>query len=236
MWKCTGMRSTKALARNAPGSAMIPISSAKADDLRGDHAGQPEHGNLHHADDDRDRRIGGDDRGAFEPRRHQQRQHDHARARGAADHHAIADRAERITAIADLDAVIFQQPPQRHAEDQHRTDHQRGAGAGQFGVTPGAEHAGRHRRGKPDAGAPPVDIFQERRHAARIGKQRRDRDDRHHRLGADQRHQDQRHQGAGAVARHAAEHGRQQRHARDQRELPKRDVGEAGKNRHGAQL
>ena len=75
-----------------------------------------------------------------------QRQQDHARTGGAADHNAIAERAERQPAVADLDAVIFQQPTQRHAQDQHAADHQRGAGARQSGIAPGAEHAGRHRR------------------------------------------------------------------------------------------
>ena len=73
---------------------------------------------------------------------------------------------------------------------------------------------------------PDIDVAAERHRAARIGEQRRDRDDRHHRLGADERHQHQRHQRAGAVAGNAADHGGDERHAGDEQEL---DDGNAGK-------
>ena len=61
--------------------------------LRRDHAGEPEHRNLHDADHDRDRRIGGDHARPFHARRHQQREQDHARPRRAADHDAVAERS-----------------------------------------------------------------------------------------------------------------------------------------------
>ena len=123
-------------------------------------------------------------------------------------------------------------PPQRHAQDQHAADHQRRAGAREPRIAPGAQHAGRHRSGEHDSGAPQVGIAAEGGEPARIVEQRRDRDDRHHRLGADQRHQHQRHQRAGAVARHAADDGSKQRNARDQRELQQRHVGKAGQDVH----
>ena len=58
---CTGMRSTKALARNAPGNATIADQQRESNHLRGDHADQPEHGDFHDADDNGYRRIGRDD-------------------------------------------------------------------------------------------------------------------------------------------------------------------------------
>jgi hypothetical protein len=58
------MRSTKTLARNAPGNATD--QKRKGEHLRGDDAAQSEHGNLDHAGRDRDHRVGGDYGRAFE--------------------------------------------------------------------------------------------------------------------------------------------------------------------------
>ena len=87
----------------------------KGDDLRGDDAGQSEHGNLDDADRDRDYSVGGDYRRTFEARGHQQRQQDHARARGAADHDAVADRAGAKPGVTDPMSRRFAQTTQRHA-------------------------------------------------------------------------------------------------------------------------
>jgi len=82
MW--TGMRSTKARAKNAPGSAIAPIRKRKGDDLRGDDAGQSEHGNLDDAGRDRDQSVGRGSRPRLRDPRHQQRQQNHAPSRSAA--------------------------------------------------------------------------------------------------------------------------------------------------------
>ena len=119
------------------------------------------------------------------------------------------------------------QPAQRDARHQHSADHHRSALAGEHGVAPGTERAGRHRCDQHDQRPPPVDERPERRHATGIGEQRRQREDRHDRLGAHDRHQHQRHQRAGAVAGNPADHRSDQRHPGDQDEFRQGDVGEA---------
>ncbi len=103
----------------------------KGQHLRGDDAGKTEDGNLDQAGRNRNHRVGRDHGRAFQPGRHQQRQQDHARARGAADHDAIADGARAKPDIADPDRAATQQPAERHAQDQHAADQERGAGIGQ---------------------------------------------------------------------------------------------------------
>ena len=138
----------------------------EGDDLRRQYAGNAECRHLDDTDDDRNRGIGRDDRGAFQTGRHQQRQQDDAGAGRAADKHTIDDRTYRQAAIAELHLVMLQQPPQRYTQDQHAADDECRAGAGQLGIAPGAEHAGRHRCHQHNRDAPPRHIFQESRHAA----------------------------------------------------------------------
>ncbi|MEY9433596.1 hypothetical protein ABIF14_000687 [Bradyrhizobium elkanii] len=173
-------------------------------------------------------RIGRNHSGALEPRRHQQRQQDDARARGAADHDAISDGADRKAPLTDPDPVLAQQPPERHAQDQHAPDHQRRAGTGQPCIAVGAERRGEQRRRDHDDCLAAVGKPDEGNEAAGIGEDRRDRDDRHDRLGADHRHQHQRHQGAGAIAGKTADHGSKQRNGCDKQNLQERDICEAG--------
>ena len=63
--------------------------------LRGDGAGEAEHRDLDEPGAEGDHRVGCDHGGAFEARGHQEREQDHARARGASDQHAVADGAYR---------------------------------------------------------------------------------------------------------------------------------------------
>ncbi len=117
------------------------------------------------------------------------------------------------------------QPAQRHARHQHGADDQRRAFAGEHGIAPGAERAGRHRRDEHDQRPPPIDQPPKRRRPTGIGQQRRKRKDGHHRLGTHDRHQHQRHQRAGAVAGDPADDRRDERHGRDESKLWHGDVG-----------
>ena len=147
VWICTGMRSTKALARNAPGSAMHADQQRKGQHLRGDDAGEAEHRNL----DDAGRRP-----------RSRRRWRSRPRLRGPTainsdsritpepevppTTHAVADRAGRKPGVADPHIAALGQPAQRHAQDQHGADHQRRAGAGEPRIAVGAERGGQRRR------------------------------------------------------------------------------------------
>ena len=201
----------------------------KGEHLRGDDAGKPEYRDLDQTGDHRDDGVGRDHGGAFQPRRHQQRQQDHARARRAADDNAVAHRAKAKSGVADPDIATPEQAAQRHAQDQHRADHQRGTRVAQpriaVSAEPGRERGSQNHVQRTAA----IGIAEIGGRAAEIGEDGRDRDDRHHRFGADQRHQYQRHQRAGAVAGEPSDHGGKQRHAGDQQELQRRDVGKACK-------
>ena len=206
MCTCTGSRSTIALARNAPGNATHADQQRDRDHLGVDRAEHAEHADLDDADRHRDRRIGRDHGGALQAGRHQHREQDDAGAAGAADHRrpsrttrprarcrsSVRPRASRSRRSGTLSVIML--PITSMAPR-----------AGEQRVAPGAEHRGRQRAETMISAAAPVDHLAERERAARIGEQRRDRDDRHHRLGADDRHQHQRHQRAGAVARDAAD-------------------------------
>ena len=206
----------------------------KGEHLRGDDAGEPKHRNLDQAGDHRDDGVGRDHGGAFEARRHQQRQQDHARARRCRRRQRRSRPSPTAkSGIADPDVVTPEQAAQRHAQDQHRADHQRRAGIGQPRIAVSAERGRKGRRHDHDQRAAAVGMAEIGDRAADIGEYGRDRDDRHHRFGADQRHQYQRHQRAGAVAGEPADHGSKQRHAGNQQKLRKRDVGKARKNAQG---
>src|SRR4029078_3601590 len=133
VWICTGIRSTKALARNAPGIAMAPIRSAKASTCAVTTPARPNTEILmtlvaieitasgaitaapswpHALNSDSRMRQESD----APPTRHQRRQQDPAGAGCAADRHAIADGADAKPGIADPDVAALEQPAQRHAQ------------------------------------------------------------------------------------------------------------------------
>ena len=216
---CTGSRSTIALARNAPGNATQPISSATATTLASTAPNTPNTPILTMpiaieiaasvaitAAPCRPAAISIDSRMIPAPA-------------GAADHHAPQERRDREALVVQGQPVALRQAAQRHAQGHHAADHHHRAAAGEQRVAPGAEHRGRQRANDNEQRAAPVDHLAERGRAARVGEQRRDRDDRHHRLGADDRHQHQRHQRAGAVAGDAADDRGDRRHRGDQRQF-----------------
>ncbi len=232
VWICTGMRSTKAFARNAPGMAIAPIRSAKASTCAVTTPARPNTEILIEAGHDRDHGVGGNHRRALEPDaiNSDSRITPEPEVPPTSTPYPTALTPRPVSPI--LIIALPGQPAQRHAQHQHAADHQRRAGAGEPRIAVGAERGGQCGRRNHDQRAAPVGVTEIGHEAADIGDDRRDRDDRHHRLGADQRHQHQRHQGAGAIAGKTADDGGQQRHAANQHELAERNVGEAGENIH----
>ena len=68
------------------------------DHLRRHDAGQAENGEFRHADADGNDRVGGDNRGTFETRRHQQREQNDPCAYGTAGERSPAERGKRKAA------------------------------------------------------------------------------------------------------------------------------------------
>jgi murein L,D-transpeptidase YcbB/YkuD len=231
VWMCTGMRSTKTLAKKAPGNATAPIRSAKASTCAVTTPANPNTEiliTLVTTEITASVAI----TAAFEAGGHQQRQQDHAGARGAANQDTVTHRAKTEPGVTDPDIVALEQTAQRHARYQHGADHQRRAGVGQPCIAIRTERGREPGRRDHDQRAAAIHITQIGGKAAEIGEDRGDGDDRHHRLGADQRHQNQRHQRAGAVAREASDHRSQQRDTCHQQQLRQRDIGKAGNDGH----